>query len=177
MTDFWVFGYGSLMWRPGFDFVEQAPALLYGVHRSLCIYSVVHRGTKKRPGLVLGLDTGGSCRGIAFKLPPKQIDATVDYLREREQVTSVYVEVTRQVRLVDNGSRWVPALCFVVDRQHTQYAGELAVEEQARLVHGANGQSGPNVEYLGRTVEHLDEIGIADSGLRRVMDAVERRGT
>src|SRR3954454_21993452 len=97
--DLWVFGYGSLMWRPGFEFIEQVPARLIGEHRALCVYSFVHRGTPERPGLVLGLDRGGACRGVAFRVPQKHRLATVAYLRAREQVTSVYREVMRSVWL------------------------------------------------------------------------------
>src|ERR1700709_2936869 len=97
----WVFGYGSLMWRPGFDFVEQVPARLIGEHRALCVYSFVPRGTPEKPGLVLGLDRGGARRGLAFRVAEKHRSATVAYLREREQVTSVYREVTRSARLPD----------------------------------------------------------------------------
>ena len=87
--DLWVFGYGSLMWRPGFDFVEQVPARLIGEHRALCVYSFDHRGTPEKPGLVLGLDRGGACRGIAFRVAAQHRAATIDYLREREQTTGV----------------------------------------------------------------------------------------
>src|ERR1700710_3303101 len=87
--DLWVFGYGSLMWRPDFEFIEKVPARLVGEHRALCVYSFVHRGTPEKPGLVLGLDRGGACRGIAFRVAQNNRAATVGYLREREQVTSV----------------------------------------------------------------------------------------
>ena len=97
--DLWVFGYGSLMWRPGFEFIEQVPARLIGEHRALCVYSFVHRGTPEKPGLVLGLDRGGACRGIAFRVAAKHAPHTVAYLRAREQVTTVYREVMRSVWL------------------------------------------------------------------------------
>src|SRR6201994_1622683 len=93
--DLWVFGYGSLMWRPGFEFIEQVPARLVGEHRALCVYFFLPRGPPEKPGLVLGLDRGGACRGVAFRVAEKQRAATVNYLREREQVTSVYREVMR----------------------------------------------------------------------------------
>jgi len=98
-TDLWVFGYGSLMWRPGFEFVEQVPARLIGEHRALCVYSFDHRGTPEKPGLVLGLDRGGACRGIAFRVEARLRSRTIEYLRGREQTTHVYREVMRSVWL------------------------------------------------------------------------------
>ena len=165
----WVFGYGSLMWQPGFAFEERAKALLHGYHRALCVYSVIHRGTSERPGLVLGLDDGGSCEGIAFRVAPHNARRTLDYLRAREQGTAVYIENTHQVALLDGSERRVDALCFVADRGHPQYAGQLSAEDQARLVAHASGQSGENVEYVQRTLEHLVELGIEDRGLGAVL--------
>lgn len=162
MTDFWVFGYGSLMWRPGFDFIEKAPAALIGAHRSLCIYSFHHRGTQEHPGLVLGLDDGGACRGIAFRVAQENRDATISYLREREQVTEVYVEAMRPVSLLDGSNRELEALCYIVDRAHPQYAGRLSLERQAQLVGSAAGLSGANIDYVLNTVRHLEEVGIHD---------------
>jgi cation transport protein ChaC len=161
-NDLWVFGYGSLMWRPGFAFVEKAPAALIGAHRSLCIYSFHHRGTQDHPGLVLGLDEGGACRGIAFCVASKNRDATLSYLREREQVTDVYVETMRPISLLDGSTRELEALCYVVDRGHPQYAGRLSLEKQAELVRHAAGLSGTNVDYVLNTVRHLEEAGIHD---------------
>ena len=165
----WVFGYGSLMWQPGFAFEERAKALLHGYHRALCVYSVIHRGTTERPGLVLGLDEGGSCQGIAFRIAAHQAKSTLAYLRAREQGTAVYIESTQQVALLDGSRRSVDALCFVADRAHPQYAGRLSSEDQARLVARASGQSGENLEYVQRTLEHLVELGIEDRGLGAVM--------
>src|SRR4030095_5134956 len=101
--DLWVFGYGSLMWRPGFEFIERIPARLIGEHRALCVYSFVHRGPAEKPGLVLGLDRGGACRGVAFRVAEKNSAATIAYLRERERGTSVYREVKRSVWLENEG--------------------------------------------------------------------------
>jgi cation transport protein ChaC len=162
MSELWVFGYGSLMWRPGFEFSEQAPAALIGAHRSLCIYSFHHRGTEAHPGLVLGLDEGGACRGVAFRVAPEHRDATTQYLREREQVTDVYVESMRPVSLLDGSGRELEALCFMVDRGHPQYAGRLSLERQAQLVRQAVGLAGANIDYVLNTVRHLEEAGIHD---------------
>ncbi|MGH6735184.1 MAG: gamma-glutamylcyclotransferase [Methyloceanibacter sp.] len=162
MTELWVFGYGSLMWRPGFEFAESASAALIGAHRSLCIYSFHHRGTTEAPGLVLGLDEGGACRGVAFRVPDAKRDLTLAYLREREQITEVYVEDYRPVSLLDGSGRELEALCYIVDRAHPQYAGKLSIDAQARLVRAAVGRSGANIEYVLNTVRHLEEAGIHD---------------
>lgn len=175
MSELWVFGYGSLMWRPGFDFIEQAPAALIGAHRSLCIYSFHHRGTQDHPGLVLGLDEGGACRGIAFRVAQANVDATLSYLREREQVTDVYLEAMKPVSLLDGSSRELEALCYIADRAHPQYAGRLPLEAQARLVRSAVGRAGANVDYVLNTARHLEEAGIHDVELmalaQRLTDA------
>src|SRR5580658_7426959 len=143
--DLWVFGYGSLMWHPGFEFLERIPARLIGLHRALCVYSHVHRGTPERPGLVLGLDRGGACHGAAFRVAAAEREATIAYLREREQVTSVYLEKTVRVLLWEGAL--VEAITYVADRNHPQYAGALSREELLRLTSQAVGGSGPNDEY------------------------------
>jgi cation transport protein ChaC len=162
MAELWVFGYGSLMWRPGFEFAEQAPAALIGAHRSLCIYSFHHRGTIEKPGLVLGLDEGGACRGVAYRVHPEGRDLTLAYLREREQITDVYLEAHKPISLLDGSGRNLEALCYVVDRKHPQYAGRLSIDTQARLVRSAIGRSGANIDYVLNTVRHLEEAGIDD---------------
>jgi cation transport protein ChaC len=166
--DLWVFGYGSLMWRPGFEFIEQVPARLIGEHRALCVYSFVHRGTPERPGLVLGLDRGGACRGVAFRVAEKNRAATVAYLREREQVTSVYREVMRSVWLQDDARRRVAALVYVVDRGHVQYAGRLSPADQLHLVRQGHGVSGANRDYVLSTVQSLEAQGFRDPNLHRL---------
>jgi len=172
MGDFWVFGYGSLMWRPGFAHVETVRARLHGFRRSLCVYSWVHRGTEERPGLVLGLDRGGSCIGLAFRVPNELRDEVVAYLRERELVTNVYLERLLPIRLESGDS--VMALCYVVDRAHRQYAGRLSAEEAANIVTGGVGQSGRNEDYLFSTLDHLKALGIRDHWLQGVADRVPR---
>jgi len=161
----WVFGYGSLMWRPGFPYSESVPALLRGAHRALCVYSIVHRGTHAEPGLVLGLDRGGACRGVAFRVADGAEEEALAYLREREQVTAVYVEAQRPVRLLDGSGRALRAVCYLVDRKHDQYAGGLSLEAQIRIVLGGKGQAGGNVEYVMRTLRHLQDAGVHDARL------------
>src|SRR5262245_10460801 len=166
--DLWVFGYGSLMWRPGFDFVEQVPARLIGEHRALCVYSFVHRGTPERPGLVLGLDRGGACRGIAFRVAAEKREETVAYLRAREQVTSVYREVMRSVWLENDAQQRVGALAYVVDRGHVQYAGRLSLADQLSHVRQGHGQSGANRDYVISTVKAIEAQGFRDTQLHRL---------
>jgi len=165
MSDFWVFGYGSLMWRPGFDHVEAVPARLGGVHRALCILSWVHRGTRDKPGLVLGLDRGGACRGVAYRVAGSKREAVMAYLRERELVTDVYKEVWRRVTLLDGSGRSAEAVTYVADRHHVQYAGQLPRERLLALVAGAVGKSGRNDEYVINTARHLRSAGIHDATL------------
>ena len=160
MSDFWVFGYGSLMWRPGFPFVESRPARLAGGHRSLCVLSFVHRGTRDKPGLVLGLDQGGTCRGVAFRVSAADAAATRAYLQARELVTQVYREVERPVRL--DAGETVAALAYVVDRRHEQYAGRLEPEAMLARVRDAAGLSGANRDYVLSTARHLAAAGIHD---------------
>jgi cation transport protein ChaC len=166
--DLWVFGYGSLMWRPGFPFIEQVPARLIGEHRALCVYSFVHRGTPEKPGLVLGLDRGGACRGTAFRVAEKHRADTIAYLRAREQVTSVYREVMRSVWLENEPRQRVSALAYVVDRGHVQYAGRLSLAEQLRHVQQGHGQSGANREYVIATVKAIEAEGFRDTQLHQL---------
>lgn len=166
MGDFWVFGYGSLIWRPGFAHVETRRARLYGYRRSLCVYSFVHRGTRERPGLVLGLDRGGSCIGLAYRVPGNLRDEVLSYLRERELVTSVYLERMLDVRLDGGGA--VEAVTYIVDREHEQYAGGLDADQAAKVVRGAVGRSGNNEDYVLSTLEHLKALGIRDHWLEEV---------
>jgi cation transport protein ChaC len=163
IADLWVFGYGSLMWRPGFPYLERQNGLVRGWRRSLCIYSWVHRGTQERPGLVLGLDRGGACHGAAFRVSEDNREATIAYLREREQVTAVYLE--RRVRVLLWEGAVVEALTYVADRNHPQYAGALDREELLRLTSKAVGGSGANADYILNTVAHLEEVGIRDTTL------------
>jgi glutathione-specific gamma-glutamylcyclotransferase len=174
--DFWIFGYGSLMWRPGFAYVERRLARARGYHRRLCIYSHVHRGTKESPGLVLGLDRGGSCTGVVFRVAAADRDETIAYLRARELVTSVYLERWISVS-IDNEPAPAKALAYIVDRRHAQYCGRLPREASLELIRQGVGVSGRNPEYVRETFLHLRELGVRDHDLawfaERLADAAD----
>jgi glutathione-specific gamma-glutamylcyclotransferase len=172
MSDLWIFGYGSLMWRPGFQFVESARARLSGYRRCFCIYTTNHRGTPARPGLVLGLDRGGVCDGVAYRIAPEHARATADYLRIREQVNGVYREAHVPVTLDGPRHRDVVAQAYIVERAHPSYAGPLPLATQAQLIRGARGISGNNLDYLINTLAHLDSLDIDEPELRRIMTLI-----
>ena len=164
---FWVFGYGSLMWKPGFEFIERRLARLDGYKRAFSLRSHRYRGTPEDPGLVLGLDwaPGESCTGMAFRIGPELADATRSYLSDRELVTRSYFETLYPVTLLGEPAERVDAICYVLDRSHPQYCGGLDLEEQARIIARCVGPSGRNCEYLHNTVEHLVELGVEDAEL------------
>ncbi|MEO1536510.1 MAG: gamma-glutamylcyclotransferase [Pseudomonadota bacterium] len=161
----WVFGYASLMWNPGFAVAERALATLSGYHRSFCMSSIHHRGTIEKPGLVLALDpeSGARCTGLALRVPECHEAETVAYLRERELISSAYVE--RLLPLGLQNGETVQALAYVVDTEHEQYVAHLTLEEQAAIIATAVGGRGPNTEYLWNTTKHLEELGIMDQDL------------
>ena len=161
------------MWRPGFHYLERRPALHQGRRRAFCIYSVHHRGTPERKGLVLGLAPGGAVRGVAYRVAEADWTPTYAYLMQREQPTETYVEHYAATRL-DDGRR-VRALTFLSDRTHPQWAGVLTLEAQADLIAGASGLSGRNVDYLADLVEHLRAEGVADPNMERLLGLVEAR--
>jgi len=169
--DFFVFAYGSLMWRPGFPFVELVPATLYGYHRAFCITSTHYRGTVERPGLVLGLDRGGQCLGRLYRIGPGDAPSVAEYLHERELITGCYVPKHVTLRLQD-GKR-AAGITYVADRTHYQYAGELDDQKIADVIRHAVGEMGSNRDYLRNTVQHLEEMGIADTSLHRILKLVE----
>lgn len=166
-AEFWVFGYGSLMWHPGFEMVENLPAVLNGFSRSLCIYSYVYRGTPQAPGLVLGLNQGGFCNGLAFRVAADNAGQVLNYLRQREQVTGVYLEQWLPIELADG--RQVKALVYVADPVHHQYAGALSVDDMAEIVARARGEAGPNCDYVTNTAQHLKAMNINDERLEAVV--------
>ena len=172
-SQMWVFGYGSLLWNPGFDVAERAVARLDGYARRFCMRSIHHRGTEAEPGLVLALerDPDATCTGLALRVPPEQEDEVLAMLRERELISSAYHEV--HVELEVEGGRRLSALAYVVDPDHAQYC-TLAPEEQAEIIARARGGRGPNTEYLWNTAAHLRDLGIDDPDLGWLDDRVRR---
>jgi len=161
----WIFGYGSLIWQPGFVFVERRIARLPGYRRGFFMRSIHYRGNVRKPGLVLALDAsaGAVCAGVAFRIAADEAPGALAYLRARELISSAYLE--RRLPVVLAEGREVEAICYVVDREHDQYCGAIAREEQARIIAGAIGGRGPNCDYLWQTAEHLVQLGLEDSEL------------
>lgn len=164
----WVFGYGSLLWDPGFEVAEAVIARAGGFARSFCMRSIHHRGSVENPGLVLALDAqaGAYCDGLALRVAPGTEAATLDYLRERELISSAYLEVTIPVSFPHQAQR--PCVTFIIDRDHVQYCAGLSLEDQAQIIAQAVGGRGPNHEYLTNTVLHLTELGIRDAELEQL---------
>ncbi len=170
--DFWVFGYGSLIWNPGFPHVEVRSGLLHGYHRRFCVYSHRYRGTPECPGLVLGLAPGGSCRGLVYRVPAAEGEAVMDYLHEREMALGVY---NPRWLKVDTDPGRVEAISYVVDTSHPQYTGPLTQQEIARLVLQGRGKRGTCLEYLRNTVHHLDALDMHDRALHRLLAYIESK--
>lgn len=171
---FWVFGYGSLLWLPGFEYEKREIARLGGYARSFCMRSIHHRGTEAEPGLVLALDRAGdgSCDGLAFFVSAENAVETIAYLRERELISSAYLEKIHSVEL--RSGDVVDAVCYVIDEAHVQYCGALELEEQAGIIATAIGGRGPNTEYLYNTAQHLRELGIEDVDLNWLENRVKQ---
>lgn len=168
---FWVFAYGSLMWAPGFEYSIRRPARLYGYRRALCVLSCVYRGTSEFPGLVFGLDVGGSCVGRVYRVDKPRRLQVYEYLMEREMVRGAYRPLWLSVDTPDGR---VSALCFVVDRGHEQYVPDLSEREIIHRVRRACGKRGRNLDYVVNTCGHLEELGIRSRDLGRIRDALLR---
>jgi cation transport protein ChaC len=165
----WIFAYGSLMWNPEMRFAEALPARVHGYHRSFCLYSPEYRGTREKPGLVLGLDRGGSCRGIAYRLAEDTLAAEIDLLWTREMTGFVY-HMTPVTMSTEQGP--FAGYAFTVRRDSPDYAGRLAHETAARIIATSAGDRGTGRDYLANTVSHLDELGIVDGALHRIQALV-----
>ena len=162
----WVFGYGSLMWNPAFHYAEKRAGLVHGYHRSYCMWSPGGRGTPERPGLMLALDFGGSCRGIAYRIAPEAVDEELEIVWSREMIGHAYEARWVRVR-TDRGI--VCALTFVIDRRYIRYAGKVPRDVQAAHLATATGRMGSSMEYLENTVAHLDALGIGDGPMHDIL--------
>lgn len=165
----WVFAYGSLIWKPAFEYISAQPALIYGYHRDFCVHSVVHRGTYERSGLVLGLAPGGACRGMLFEIAPRHADAAIEALDARELVTDVYRPAQVKTRAPSGEAQ---ARTYICDTAHAEYAGRLDIDDMARRILGAVGDQGPNEEYLINTVHALREMALHDVRLEAVYEKI-----
>ncbi len=167
----WVFGYGSLLWNPGFTPVRRVKARLHDYHRSFCMLSIHHRGTEDDPGLVLALDkqAGGQCTGVAFQVAEDEEGGVLTMLRERELISSAYYEDTLEL-ICDDGET-IPALAYIINRNHFQYC-QFDLEKQARIIAHAVGGRGPNTEYLYNTADHITQLGIKDSDMNWLVTRV-----
>jgi len=165
--DLWLFGYGSLMWSPGFRASHKSPGKVHGYHRSLCIYSHRYRGTARRPGLVMGLCRGGSCWGLVYRVSASSVPRVLANLYVREMRNRVYRPTFVRVRV--RGGRDIRALAFVADVEHRQFAGDLDVAGTARFVAQGVGERGHNIDYLSYTLAHMHELGVRDPHLDRIL--------
>jgi cation transport protein ChaC len=170
-NNFWVFGYGSLMWRPGFQFVERVPAKLNGFQRDMCLISIHYRGTKEKPGMVCGLSPGGECDGIAFRVAPSDVEQVIGYLDDRELISYIYIPRHLEIEL-QNGRR-VIARAYVADSQHQQFAGNWPLDKKIAHVKQGIGSEGTSVEYLANIVSHLHELKISDENLESLLAKVK----
>lgn len=173
-SNLWVFGYGSLIWNPGFAYSDAQIGTLPGFRRSFCMRSIHHRGTVENPGLVLALDEDATacCEGLAFEIPARIAEETLEYLRARELISAAYLEAIHAVTLKDG--RRVDAVTYVIDRAHNQYCGGLPLAEQAQIIARAIGGRGTNAEYLINTAAHLTGLGLHDTELAWLVDEVQK---
>jgi glutathione-specific gamma-glutamylcyclotransferase len=170
--DIWVFGYGSLIWNTAFHFVERRIATIHGHHRRFCLWTTLGRGSPDCPGLMLGLDRGGSCRGVVLRIAPEHVESELDVLWRREMVSNAYVPTW--VRATTEGGR-VAAIAFTINRAHDRYAEKMSEERVAEIIARAVGRVGPCRDYLLNTVDHLDQLGIRDRSMSRLAAKVRRQ--
>ena len=168
----WVFAYGSLMWRPNFQYSEMIPAIINGWQRDMCIISVHYRGTLSKPGLVSGLESGGSCHGRAYRVSDEDLDSVIHYLDDRELITNVYTPEYKEITLQDN--RIVKARVYISNIYHKHYAGNISDNEKISLIKQGIGSEGRSIQYLKNIIEQLSKLEIADSGLNKLLKLCEK---
>jgi len=164
--DLYVFGYGSLIWNPAFHFEDKTPALLRGYHRRFCLRLLQGRGTRENPGLMLALDHGGACKGVAFRIAAPKAREELHVLWQREMFGGAYN--ARWVNLLAAGGGRLRAVTFVINRRHPRYLPELSLEQTAALIATGCGDLGSCREYLENTIAHLAALGLHDAGLERI---------
>lgn len=170
--DIWVFGYGSLIWNPAFHFVERRIGTIHGFHRRFCLWTTLGRGSPDCPGLMLGLDRGGSCRGVVLRIAPELVESETDVLWRREMVSNAYVPAWVRAS-TDQGEAW--AIAFTINRRHDRYAEKMSEEQAADVIARAVGRVGPCRDYLLNTVDHLEQLGIHDRSMARLAEKVRRQ--
>lgn len=170
--DIWVFGYGSLIWNPAFHFVERRIGTIHGYHRRFCLWTTLGRGSPDCPGLMLGLDRGGSCRGVVLRIAPEHVESELDVLWRREMVSNAYVPTWVRTTTEEGD---VYAIAFTINREHERYAEKMSDEKAAEVIARAAGRIGPCRDYLLNTVEHLDQLGIHDRAMKRLAERVKRQ--
>ena len=170
--DLWLFGYGSLIWNPAFHFAEQRKGRIHGWHRRFCLWTPLGRGSPDRPGLVLGLERGGACTGMAFRLAADQVASELDIVWRREMLSGAYRP--RWVR-VQSAEGPIDAIAFTIDPANPRYAGRLDEDEIVDVVATAVGRLGPCTDYLFKTALALKELGLEDRVLNRLKARVEAR--
>jgi len=171
-SDLWVFGYGSLIWNPAFNYIENKPARLYGFHRSFCLHLTIGRGSPDAPGLMLALDKGGSCNGMAFRIAKKDIDSETEILWMREMITGAYIAHWGRIYI---DGKPVSGFTFVINRNHSRYIGGLNLDETADRLLNGKGRLGSCREYLENTVEHLAQIKVKDRYLQQLCQLIQKK--
>ncbi len=174
--ELWIFGYGSLLWKPGFLYVERRLATLHGYHRAFCMYSVHYRGSATHPGLVLALEkrVDAECQGVGFRVAAEMAVETLVYLRKRELISAAYLEETHEILFQDGGR--ARAVCYVINQNHAQYAGGLSLGLQAEIIQKSTGSAGTNAAYLENTAVHLEKLGIVDHDIVALDEMIKRAG-
>jgi len=169
--EIWIFGYGSLMWDPRIKFLEKMAGTLLGYHRDFCVWTQLARGSAQMPGLGLGLESGGSCKGVLFKIDPKFAETELQKVWERELYTAVYNPIWGKV---SSSKKSIRAISFITNKNHMQYCGEMNLRDRAYYIRSATGKNGPCIEYLKNTIMYLAKSGSNDAYLNQLLEEVDK---